>query len=227
MALVRESFPDREAWLKGRNNGGIGASSAASAVGKNKWQTNVELWELLTGKRKGKELIGSSSQYIEFGNKVEPIMRELFKIKHPEIKVTYNQYDILYQDHRPWLRATLDGECVTDEPKRFGARNGILEIKSAHLNTKAQWDEWNGKIPTNYLCQCCHQLLATEWDYVYLFAILIGQTDWTIREYYLDKLDFEPSMEWLLKEETDFWGYVERNEKPAEKLPDIFKEEWT
>ena len=137
MALVRESFPDREAWLAGRSRG-LGASSAASAIGQNTYQTNVQLWEILTGRKQPKELIGN--EHIDFGVRAEPVVRELFKLNHPEIKVEYHQYDILYQDTLPWLRATLDGECTTDSPLRFGATNGILECKTATPRTKADWE---------------------------------------------------------------------------------------
>lgn len=220
MGLIVENYENREAWLMGRTRG-IGASSAASAVGCNKWQSNVELWELLTGKRQPKELIGSSSQYIEFGNKAEPIMRELFKLRHPEIRVTYNQYGILYQSDLPWLRATLDGQCETDEPRRYGQNKGILEIKTATLKTKQQWEEWNGRMPQHYYIQCLHQLLATGWDYVILFALLMGLNEWTIREFEIYRDDVEDDLAWLLEEEKKFWGYVERNEEPPEILPDF------
>lgn len=216
--LKRIHYKNREEWLAGRS-AGLGASNAAAAVGMSKWETNVSLWEHITGKAKSDALIGNAA--VEFGTRAEPVIREMFKLKHPEYKVKYHQYDILYQSERPWLRATLDGELTTDTPKRFRAENGVLEIKTATLRTKAQWDEWNGKMPQNYYCQVCHQLLATDWDYVILFALLMGDREWCIREFFVDKEDAEEDMAWLLKEETDFWGYVERNERPPEKLPMI------
>ena len=216
--LKREHYEDRESWLRSRARG-IGASSSAAAVGLSKWQTNVELWEILTGKRESKPLIGNPA--VEFGVRAEPVIRELFKLKHPEYKVEYHQFDILSQDTNPFIRATLDAELIADTPRRFGAEKGILEIKSATVRTKAQWDDWNGKMPQNYYCQCLHQLLATDWDYVILFALLMGDRDWTVRDYYIDRNDVEEDMKWLLEEETKFWGFVERNERPPEKLPMI------
>lgn len=218
MALVRESFPDRESWLQGRC-AGIGASNAASAIGQSKWRSNVKLFRLITGKEKGGELIGNTS--VEFGNRAEPVMRELFKLKHPEYTVEYHQYDILSQDNLPWLRATLDGDLWADSPKRFGQNKGILEIKTATLKTKQQWEEWNGKMPQHYYIQCLHQLLATGWDYVWLFALLMGNSEWVIREFLINRDDVEDDLAWLLAEEKKFWGYVERNEEPPEILPDI------
>ena len=219
MALVRESFPDREAWLQGRTRG-IGASSAASAIGQSRWRSNVKLWRLITGKEKGGELIGNTS--VEFGNRAEPVMRELFKLKHPEYTVEYHQYDILHQDTNEFVRATLDAELTTDSPKRYGQNKGILEIKTASLKTKQQWEEWNGRMPQHYYIQCLHQLLATGWDYVILFALLMGLSgDWTLREFEIYRDDVEDELTLLLEKEKIFWDYVERNEEPPEILPDF------
>lgn len=179
----------------------------------------MKLWRLITGKEKGGELIGNTS--VEFGNRAEPVMRELFKLKHPEYTLEYHQYDILSQDNLPWLRATLDGDLWVDTPKRFGQNKGILEIKTATLKTKQQWEEWNGKMPQHYYIQCLHQLLATGWDYVILFALLMGNSEWVIREFEIYRDDVEDDLAWLLEEEKKFWGYVERNEEPPEILPDF------
>ena len=218
MALVRESFPDRESWLQGRC-AGIGASNAASAIGQSKWRSNVKLFRLITGKEKGGELIGNTA--VEFGNRAEPVMRELFKLKHPEYTVEYHQYDILHQDTNEFIRATLDGDLWVDTPNRYGQNKGILEIKTATLKTKQQWEEWNGRMPQHYYIQCLHQLLATGWDYVILFALLMGNSEWVIREFEIYRDDVEDDLAWLLEEEKKFWGYVKRNEEPPEILPDI------
>lgn len=179
----------------------------------------MKLFRLITGKEKGGELIGNTA--VEFGNRAEPVMRELFKLKHPEYTVEYRQYDILHQDTNEFIRATLDGDLWVDTPKRYGQNKGILEIKTATLKTKQQWEEWNGRIPQHYYIQCLHQLLATGWDYVILFALLMGNSEWVIREFEIYRDDVEDDLAWLLEEEKKFWGYVERNEEPPEILPDI------
>lgn len=218
MSLIVEHYECREEWLRGRTRG-IGASSAASAIGQNPYQTNLELWELMTGRRKPKEIIGNEA--IDFGVKAEPVVRELFKLNHPEIKIEYHQFDILSQSEHPFIRCTLDGQATTDSPLRFGATKGILECKTATPRTKQDWEKWNGKIPQNYYIQVLHQLLATGWDYVWLAALLRGQQEIVYREYYFDRIDREDDMEDLLKREIDFWGYVERDEAPGEILPVI------
>ena len=218
MALIVEHYENREEWLRGRKRG-IGASSAASAIGQNPYQSNVELWEILTGKREGKQLIGNEA--VEFGVRAEPVVRELFKLNHPEVSVEYHQFDILSQSEHPFIRATLDGQTTTDTPKRFGAEKGILECKTATPRTKADWEKWNGQVPQNYYIQILHQLLATGWDYVWLVVLLRGQTELIYREYYFDRVDREDDITDLLNREINFWGYVERNEEPAYILPGI------
>ena len=64
--LKRMHFKNRDEWLAGRSSG-LGASNAAAAVGLSKWETNVSLWEHITGKSKGDNLIGNAA--VEFGTR--------------------------------------------------------------------------------------------------------------------------------------------------------------
>ena len=198
--LERLRFEDRESWLAGRNTQGIGASEAASAVGMSPWQTPLELWKLKVGAIKPKDLSGNAA--VEQGNRMEPIIRQFYAGIHPEYALEYHQYDILYQAERPWLFATLDGELEDED-----GRKGILEIKTATPNGKAGWEKWaNGQVPNNYFVQTLHQLLATGFDYVRLFAALYSLNgDITLREYEIEREDVKDDLEWLLEKETAFW----------------------
>ena len=144
-------------------------------------------------------------------------------------------YDLLYQDERKWLFCTLDGEIglsAAGSERYFdqdaqtwrhryprNARRGILEIKTASP-VGAKWKDWSeGHMPQNYMVQCCHQLLATGWDFVILFACLFSMDgSYTIKEYEIERSDVEEDLAWLLQEETRFWGYVERGELPPQRL---------
>lgn len=189
----------RDEWLATRNVG-IGASEAAAAVGMSPWQTPLDLWKLKSGVAAPKDLSGNAA--VEKGNLMEPILRTFYIACHPSYKLDYFPYDIVFQDDRPWLFATLDGE-LTDED----GRRGILEIKTATPNGKAGWDKWaNRNMPGQYFCQCCHQLLATGYDFVRLFAALYSQSgDITLRQYEIERADVEEDMAWLLTQETEFW----------------------
>lgn len=196
--LKRISFETREEWLAGRVSG-IGGSEAAAAVGLSPWLTPIQLWKQKIGAEKPKDLTGNVA--VEQGNRMEPILRSFFAATHPEYRVEYHQFDILCQEERPWLFATLDGELYDADGRR-----GILEIKTG-TPAGAKWKEWaDGNMPTQYFCQCCHQLLATGYDFVRLFACLYSMNgDKTLKEYEIERRDVEDDLAWLLKEETSFW----------------------
>lgn len=211
--LKRLTFENRESWLAGRAVG-IGASEAAAAVGMSPWQTPIELWKLKTGQVQPKDL--SENAAVQVGVTWEPILRDLFSATHDEYQVNHFAYDILYQSERPWMFATLDGELYEIET----GKNGILEIKTATPNGKAGWDNWNnGNMPQNYYIQTLHQLLATGFDFVRLFACLFSMDgSYTIKTYEIEREDVKDDMQWLLAEETRFWRYVERGEMPPQRL---------
>lgn len=211
--IAYRHFKDREAWLKGREKyNGIGASEAAAIVGATSWMTATELWQIKTGQKKPKDL--SDNEYVRYGQSAEEHVRQLFMLKHEELKLTYRPYDFVFQKERPWLRATLDGELEDEE----GAK-GILEIKTSFIKSKNDLAKWNGRIPDQYLVQIAHQFLATDFDFAYLTAELIFQNfDSQIRTYYFLKDDLSEDMDWLLHEEEQFWKSVESGNSPSVKL---------
>ena len=204
---------DRDGWLRTRRIG-IGASEAAAAIGMSPWQTPIELWRIKVGAEEPKDLSGNAA--VEQGNRMEPVLRDFYIGMHRnDYLLEYRPYDIIRLQERPWLFATLDGE-LTDA----GGRNGILEIKTATPSGKAGWDKWaNGNLPQNYYIQTLHQLLATGYDFVRLFAALYSMNgDITLREYEIERKDVEDDLAWLLKEETTFWNYVVRGDMPPQRL---------
>ena len=198
--LEYEHHSSREEWLACRG-GHLGASEAGAVCGLG-FMSPVELWKLKTGTAKAKDL--SANQNVAYGNRAEDGLRSLFMAKHPELTLTYHPFDFLYQTERPWLRATLDGE-LTDE---YG-RRGVLEIKTASCQKRAEWDAWRNRIPDGYLCQISHQLLATGFDFVYVFAELIAPDGHSeLRTYFFLREDMEENLEYVLDEEIKFWNCV-------------------
>lgn len=212
MGLCYASHSDRESWLADRKRG-IGASEAAAIYGVSKWSNPVRLWEEKCGLRKPKDLGGVS--YVEQGARAEGPIRELFGILHPEYEVTSRPFDMLYQEERPWLYATLDGELTE---KETGER-GILEIKKHEIQSRRDWQEWDGQVPIYYYTQICHQLLATGFSFAWLYAALISWNgEVRLRPYFFLRDGCLDDMELLLKEETEFWGCVQTRRRPATKL---------
>ena len=211
--LECKHFPNREAWLKGRKDfPGIGASEAASIVGASSWMSASELWQLKTGRKEPKDL--SLNEQVSYGTHAEEHIRALFMLKHPEYKLEYRPFDFMYQKERPWLRCTLDGELVVPDGER-----GTLEVKTAQIQSKSQYAQWNNRIPDHYLVQLLHQFLATGYSFAYLTAELM-YTDGssTLRSYYFRAQDYYDDMEWLLEEEEKFWDSVLNQKTPNVKL---------
>lgn len=206
---------NREEWLKNRQAQGIGASQASAALGMNPWMSNVDLFDLVTGRTEPKEI--SDNPAVVFGSEAEKHLRGLFALQHPEYKVIHHPFDMIYQAERPWLFCTLDGELMD------GSRNrGILEIKTASIGKRVQAQEWDGKIKDTYYIQVLSQMLSTGYDYAWVFAMLRkldGSAE--LREYRFDRSDCEEDLEYLSNKLEEFHGYIERGERPALILPSI------
>lgn len=213
--LERIHYENREDWLAGRTKS-IGASEAAAAVGLSPFQSRRELWEEKTGRRKHADL--SENAAVQYGIRLEPAMREMYKAEHPDTEVKYYPYDVLYESTRPWMTATLDGELT--EPD---GRKGVLEIKTAQLGKKVQWEKWQDAVPVQYFCQAIHQLLVTGWDFVVVYAKLVKlDGDSQIRAYRFERENMQDDMDWLLQQETKFWNkFILTDEEPPYELPKI------
>lgn len=210
MALQRISYSDRDSWLSGRAERGIGASEAAAVCGMSKWTTKNELWEIHTGRRERKDI--SSKDYVGRGHLMEGAVRDFYAALHPEYEIQHHPYDILFQSERPWLFATLDGQITSSD-----GRNGILEIKTSAPNSREAWREWDGQIPQAYYCQCIHQLLATGWDFVVLQPALWHMNgDITLKDaFVIERNEHEADLAWLLQQEEEFWESVQTGKRPG------------
>ena len=209
---------DRDEWLKVRKVQGIGGSEAGAVLGINKYMTNVDLWELKTGRKAAPDL--SDNAAVMFGKFAEEHLRELFKQDYPEYKVDYHEFDIYVNDAYPFIFATLDGELTDPDGSR-----GILEIKTTTIQNKLQWEQWENKIPDSYYAQILHQLAATGWDFAILKAYIRyyvdGEVRVTIRHYRINRKDVQEDIAFLIKRETEFWQQVQDDVCPNLILPEI------
>lgn len=208
----------RDEWLKARQAQGIGGSEAGAVLGVNKYQSNVDLWELKTGRREPPDL--SENAAVKFGKYAEPLLRDLFKQDYPEYIVNYHEFWIYVNDQYPFIFATLDGELTAPDGSR-----GILEIKTTTIQNKSQWDEWDGRIPDSYYAQILHQMAATGWDFVILKAYIRyhvdGEVRVSIRHYRINRSDVQADIGYLIQQEAAFWADVQTNVQPALILPEI------
>lgn len=209
-----------DAWLEERKKG-IGASDAGTIIGVNKWKTNVDLWQEKTGQRQPEDI--SQKPYVQYGHNAEPHIRAIFSLDHPELRVTYDSpYKIIRNDELQFIFCTPDGEI---EELDTGRRGG-LEIKTTQILNGRQWSDWNDRIPDQYYCQVCHQMLATGWDFVWLRAQIKwhtrdGELRLDTREYLIERNEAQDDIEAIKEAEIEFWDNVQNKRQPALLLPEI------
>lgn len=216
MSARMETFGSREEWLKARTR--IGGSEISSVIGISPWMSNVELWELKTGRRKHKE--DSGNAFTKYGSKAEEHIRELFALDFPEYEVFYEPNNLWTNSRYPFAGSSLDG-WLKDKKGRFG----VLEIKTALISNSRAADKWKGRIPDYYFAQLIWSMTVTEAD----FGILVAQLKYEreddmykiIRHYRTEMKGNEGSRDYLLEEAMRFWRCVEEDKAPALKLPEL------
>ena len=217
MSVQMIQLKSREEWLEKRKNR-IGGSEASCVLGMNPYKSNVELWEIKTGKAEAEDI--SDKPYVVYGNNAEDFLRELFKLDFPDYKVGYIENNMFINDKYPFAHASLDG-WLTDK----NGRKGILEIKTTNILQSMQKEKWKDRIPDNYYLQVLHYLMVTEFD----FAILKAQLKYdyseglylNTRHYMIERSEVEEDIEFLKKAEIEFFEMVQADKKPALILPEI------
>lgn len=208
---------NREKWLELRKSG-IGGSDAGTAVGKNKYKSNVALWREKTGIDVAEDI--SDKPAVVRGKRAERPLRELFEIDFPEYSVAYHEFGMYFSDENPYMFATLDGELT-----EISGRKGILEIKTTTIQNSLQWDEWDDRIPDSYYIQVLHQMICTGFDFVRVMAHIryFRGDEFRVqtRYYLIERSEVQADIEWLKREERKFWQSVVDRKCPALLLPEI------
>ncbi len=188
--LVSTKNMSREEWLSVRGQG-IGSSDAACAVGISPYKSPLELWLEKTERQAAPDL--ASNDAVFWGTTLEHIIANVYAHRTGS-KVRRLNAVLQHPDH-PFMLANLDR--VVQHPTDG---NGILEVKTAGVNSAKFWDEG---VPDSYQCQVLHQLAVTgkPWCDV---AVLIGGQDFRVYRIVPD-LD---KMADLIKREVQFWQCV-------------------
>ena len=215
--LEKKILNDRSEWLTARTR--IGGSDASAIVGMNPYRTNVELWKIKTGRMEADDI--SEKPYVRYGIEAEPHLRELFRLDHPEYKVSYEENNLFTNDKFPFAHASLDGWITEQET----GRTGILEIKTTNILQSMQKEKWKDRIPDNYYIQLLHYLMVTEYD----FAVLKAQLKYEfnndiyllVRHYRIERSDVAEDIKYLEEAERRFWASVQEHRMPALILPEI------
>lgn len=207
----------REEWLEKRTSY-IGGSDASCVVGMNPYKTNVELWELKTGRREAENIDGNS--FVEYGRNAEDYLRELFALDFPQYEVNYCENNIWLNDKYPFGHASLDGWLI-DEIGRFG----VLEIKTTNILQSMQKEKWNHRIPDNYYIQVLHYMIITEADFAILKAQLKydydGEIFLTTKHYKIERDEVLEDIDYLINAEKQFYKAIKDDKRPPLLLPDV------
>lgn len=200
-----KTFNSREDWLISREKT-IGGSEASVLIGENPYQSLHDLW--VSKKSRNHEEI--SNELIDYGNRLEPILRAMFQAKHPDYDVQYKENTTMYSIERNFIHYSADG-LIWD-----GTRPGILEIKTSFIRNQDMSNEWKNRIPTQYFVQILHGLWVTGFDFVDLFAelrYLDGNS--SIKQYHIERKEVLDDIEYLAEQETTNWNrYFLGNEEP-------------
>lgn len=184
----------REEWLSLRRKG-IGGSDASIICGINKYKSIIELWMDKTGQA----LSDEDSEAAYWGRILESTVREEFT-KRSGLEVKTVPY-MMQHDKYPFMLANIDGEI--DDPK-YG--KCIFEAKTATIFKSSEWEV---EIPEEYYLQVQHYMAVTGYQGAYIAALIGGNRFiWKFIE------RDETVIELLIKLETQFWNYVEREEVP-------------
>ena len=212
------TFKTKEDWLNMRGKR-IGGSDSSSVMGANPWMSNVDLWRIKTWRTQQKDI--SENPAVTFGVKAEPLLRKLFALDHPDLKVGYKENNMFIDDQMPFAHYSADGWLTDDR-----GRMGLLEIKTSTITSQAQRDKWQPKaMPTNYYIQLIHGLMVTGYDFAYLRAYLRYDFDgefWAhVKEYTIERNDVLEDIEKLKEAEIEFWKNVTNDTEPPLLLPEI------
>lgn len=176
----------REEWLQLRRKG-IGGSDASVIMGKNPYRSILQLWEEKTGKL---PVTDDGNEYTYWGNVMEPIIRKEF-MNRTGLKVRQKHAMIFHKDY-PYLFADVDG-IVTDER----GEKCIFEAKTASQYKAEQWED---RVPEEYILQVQHYLEVCGMDKAYI-AALIGGNKFVFHTIYRD----DELIRNLVSREKDFW----------------------
>lgn len=214
-----KTYKTRNEWLAARGNT-IGGSDCAAILGLSKWRTNLQLWRIMMGYEEPEDI--SDRPFVAYGVNCEPIIREAFRLHHPELEVGYRENNLWLNDEYPFAHASLDGWFETED-----GRHGILEIKTTEITSKSKAEEWQDyRIPDCYYAQILHYLLVTGFDMAILCAELKvhradGSNEWRIIERMVDRSEVEEDLKELERKERGFAWHLEDKTPPPMLLPSI------
>ena len=137
----------------------------------------------------------SDKPQVQYGTKAEDMLVKLFALDYPQYKVRQDKQTVY--------------------------RRGFMFA--------AALQKWDGHIPEYYYAQVLHYFITLGWTFAWLKVQIKQtgrneQTEFITRHYPFLRKALINDMRYLYTREKEFWGYVERKERPPRLLPPIYKE---
>ena len=196
MAVTLTSTEDLpyDEWLDWRKKG-IGGSDVSVVCGINQYQSPVELWMEKTNQLPHQE----AGEAAYWGTQLEALVRSEFT-KRTGLEVMPVK-QLLQSEEHPFMLANLDGVC---EHPIYGSC--IFEAKTA---SAYKAENWNDRIPDEYMLQIQHYMAVTGYQGTYI-AVLIGGN--TFKWKFVER--DEELIAMLIRLEGDFWNHVQTMTPP-------------
>lgn len=216
----------RKEWLEERKKY-LTASDFAAAVGDSPWKSQLELWQEKTGKKQPADL--SVNAAVQYGIKMEPIIRDKFKADHPYFHVEYHQFDIYISTIEPWSACTLDGEIKVvsaENPYNLAVNDeGIFEAKTGSYRSAEDLAKWD-QCPLYYTEQVMAQMFDRGASFGFLSAKLRytgdeeyrGDLPQSVNREYFFRYDQKAEKELITRAKRFWFNFVKANVPPVTKL---------
>jgi putative phage-type endonuclease len=184
--------------------GGIGASEIAAVVGLSPYVSAFHLWHM----KKGNLPSQAKSDAMDWGHRLEPVVRDWWQERHPELWV--GSTGTWAHSERPWQRVNPDGILYPIEAGSVvsGARVALYEGKTSRFGD-GFGPSGSDQIPLAYRCQVQHSLDIFDLPRAYV-AVLIGGNE--PREYVIEA---DPVDRAALRDAgAKFWQSLQDNDEP-------------
>lgn len=210
-------FPSREEWLANRKNG-IGGSEIASVMGLNPWMTNIDLWEIKTGRKAAEDI--SEKPHVKYGSEAEEHLRKLFELDYPQFEMWYESNNCFVNPKWPWAQASVDGLLMDQDGRR-----GIWECKTTTIHNQYQKNKWLDGIPENYYCQVLMYIAVLEADFAIVKAQIKHERQGVVslrtHHYTIERKDVQDDIDLIMEKGEAFWKAVVTDKKPWLEIADL------
>lgn len=201
--LLGTHEPNTPAWHALRADG-IGASEIAAVVGLSPYESTFSLWH----KKKGNLPGATVTNAMDWGNRLEPLVRNWFAEQHPDLYVIPTPGTYAHGE-RNWQRVNPDGLILdANDTASTGEASALYEGKTSRFGD-GFGPSGSDIIPIGYRCQVQHALDVFGLPRAYV-AVLIGGND--PREYVIEA---DPEDQKALRDAgAAFWESLQTGDEP-------------